>query len=122
MQTTPLEYRRAFYSEFAILGVWVPILCWLPESPAWYYKKGKHEEAKKAIRRLMGNIEGYDLEHEYAVMGQEIDESLVLMHKSSKLSWIACFKGTNLRRTLISTIPFSMQVGLSRILPLRASH
>lgn len=43
-------------------------------------------------------------------MSAEIDASLILMQKSSKLGIVACFKGTNLRRTLISTIPFSMQV------------
>jgi len=109
-QTAPFEFRRAFYAEFAILGVWLPILILLPESPAWYYKKGKHDAAKKSLRRLIGNVPGYDWDREYAVMAEEIDNSLVLMEKSSKYGFVACFKGTNLRRTLVSTIPFSMQV------------
>ena len=66
-------------------------------------------KAKKAMRRLIGNVEGYDIDHEYLVMKQHLAESQALMEKSSKLGWVACFKGTNLRRTLISTIPFSMQ-------------
>ncbi len=32
-QTAPLAFRNAFYSEFALLGVWLPILIFLPESP-----------------------------------------------------------------------------------------
>lgn len=57
----------------------------------------------------MGNVAGYDLDHEYAVLCQEIRDSEALAAKSSKNSFLACFKGTNLRRTLVSTIPFSMQ-------------
>ena len=109
-QTAPLEYRRAFYSQFAILGLWLPILVWLPESPAWLCKKGRHEQAQKSLRRLIGSVDGYDWDREYAVLKQEIDASLILTQKSSKLGFVACFKGTNLRRTLVSTIPFSMQV------------
>jgi hypothetical protein len=109
-QTAPLEYRRAFYSQFAILGVWLPILIWLPESPAWLYKKGREDKARRSLRRLIGNVEGYDWDREYAVMAQEIDASQALTEKASKVGLVACFKGTNLRRTLVSTIPFSMQV------------
>ena len=78
-------------------------------------KQGRADAAKKSLRRLIGSVEGYDFDHEYAVIEQEVAESRILMERSSKLGWIACFKGTNLRRTLISTIPFSMQV--SRVDP-----
>ena len=71
---------------------------------------GREDKAKKAMRRLIGNVQGYDVDHEYLVMKNNLAESQALMEKSSKVSWIACFKGTNLRRTLVSTIPFSMQV------------
>jgi hypothetical protein len=110
-----LEYRRAFYSEFAILGVWLPILVWLPESPAWLCKKGRHDQALKSLHRLVGNVDGYDWDREYAVIKQELDASQALTQKSSKLGFVACFKGTNLRRTLVSTIPFSMQVSFTAL-------
>lgn len=82
----------------------------LPESPVWYCKNGKHDKAMASLRRLNGKLPDYDEEHEYAVFRQEVEESEALVAKSSKYTWLACFKGTNLRRTLISTIPFSMQV------------
>lgn len=109
-QTTPLKYRNAFYSEFAIVGIWLPVLVFLPESPVWYCKKGMHDKAKAALHRLTGNVEGYDEEYEYAVFRQDVEESEAVAAKSSSVSWLACFRGTNLRRTLISTIPFSLQV------------
>ena len=80
-----------------------------PLSTVWLCKMDREVKAKKAMRRLIGNVEGYDIDHEYLVMKQHLAESQALMEKSSKLGWVACFKGTNLRRTLISTIPFSMQ-------------
>jgi hypothetical protein len=80
-------------------------------SAVWLCKMGREEKSKKAMRRLVGNVRDYDIDHEYLVMKHHLAESQALMEKSSKLGWIACFKGTNLRRTLISTIPFSMQVG-----------
>ncbi len=61
---------------------------------------------------LIGNVEGYHVEHEYAVLQEEVADSKILMEKSSNLGWLACFKGANLRRTLLSTIPFSMQVSV----------
>ena len=75
---------------------------------------GREDKAKKAMRRLIGNVQGYDVDHEYLVMKNNLADSQALMEKSSKVSWIACFKGTNLRRTLVSTIPFSMQVGAEK--------
>lgn len=107
--THPLAYRNAFYSEFVIVGVWIPVMLFLPESPVWYCRNGKHEKAMASLRRLTGRHEWYDEEHEYAVFRQGVEESEALAAKSSSYSYLACFKGTNLRRTLISTIPFSMQ-------------
>ncbi len=60
--------------------------------------------------RLIGTVDGYDVDHEYRAIEYQVAESKALMEKSSQLGWVACFKGTNLRRTLISTIPFTFQV------------
>lgn len=108
-KTKPLAYKNAFYSEFVIVGIWIPIMLFLPESPVWYCKNGRDDQAMRSLRRLVGNVPGYDYEHEYAVLKQEVAESEVLASKSSSMSWLACFKGTNLRRTIVSTIPFTMQ-------------
>lgn len=85
------------------------MLVFLPESPVWLHKKGKVAEAHRSRQRLVGRVEGYDEEREYQVMAQEIQHSMKQTQQSSQYSWVACLKGTNLRRTLISTIPLSMQ-------------
>lgn len=109
-QTTPFVFRTAFYSQFVFLGLWLPILALLPESPVWLYKRGNVEKAKRARRRLIGDVPGFDAEHEFAVFAQDIDRSVAMAAQTSKYSMLACLKGTNLRRTLVSTLPISIQV------------
>ncbi|KAJ0315177.1 hypothetical protein Brms1b_006290 [Colletotrichum noveboracense] len=77
-ETNPMHFRNIFYSEFVFCGLWIMPMLFLPESPAWYTSKGKHEEAKKSLHRLVGDVDGYDVEHEYAVMRYEIDQSIAL--------------------------------------------
>jgi hypothetical protein len=111
-QTNPWAFRHAFYSEFVLLGIWLVPCIILPESPVWLSRKGYHDKAKKSLRFLIGNVEGYDLEHEYAVLQREISESDRMLgadgNKSSQ--WLLVLKGTNLKRTLISALPLCIQV------------
>lgn len=99
-KTAPLEFRRIFYAQFVVVGLWLIPLFLVPESPTWLATKGRHEQGKKALRRLVGNVEGYDLEHEYAVLVAQHEASL----RQSKYSWTTLFKGHNLRRTMITCI------------------
>lgn len=93
----------------------------LPESPAWLCRKGHHDKAKKSLRFLIGNVDGYDLEHEYAVIRWDISESDRMLHAAGngKNPWLLLFKGANLKRALISALPLCVQV--SRINPLKVS-
>jgi hypothetical protein len=45
-----------------------------------------------------------------AVFSQTIDKSLEASQKASRFSMLATLKGTNLRRTLLSTLPLCVQV------------
>jgi hypothetical protein len=86
-------------------------------SVAFLCGKGRHEDAKKALRRLVGNVEGYDLDHEYEVLRFETDESIALAKNAGNTAWKALFTKTNLRRMVIATLPFTFQnfVGVSLI-------
>lgn len=110
-QTDPYGFRKAFFSQFVFLGLWLPILLLLPESPVWLHKRGNVDKAKRARRRLIGNVAGYDFEHEYAVFAQGLESSTAAAAQTSRYSMLACLKGTNLRRTLVSTLPICCQVG-----------
>ncbi|KAF5521898.1 Major facilitator-type transporter ecdC [Colletotrichum aenigma] len=79
-------------------------------SPAWYASKGKHEEAKKSLRKLVGDVEGCDVEHEYAVMRYEIDQSIALSQSlGGDSDWKALMTPINLKRAIISTLPLTFQ-------------
>jgi MFS family permease len=78
---------------------------------AWYASKGRHDEGKKALLRLVGNVKDYDVEREYAVLKYEMDESMALQKKNEGQSeWRALLTNkTNVKRAIISTLPFTFQ-------------
>lgn len=75
----------------------------------WYILKDRPEDAKKALRKLIGNVEGYDVDHEYAVLKHEADESVRIQTTQGRNEWRAFFAAINFKRTIIATLPFTMQ-------------
>ncbi|KAH7039567.1 general substrate transporter [Microdochium trichocladiopsis] len=105
----PMAFRNAFYSEFVFTSLWLLVMLWLPESPAWYASKGRDEEGKKALRRLVGGVDGYDIDHEFAVIRYDFEQSQA-KRKATQSDWGAIFKNkTNLQRAFVSAIPFTLQ-------------
>lgn len=107
--TMPMQFRNMFYSEFVFFGLWLVPMVFLPESPVWYALHDRPEDAKKALRRLVGNVEGYDVDHEYAVIKFEADESIRMQNRQSSNEWRAFFTLLNMKRSVIATLPFTMQ-------------
>ncbi|KAM5341255.1 hypothetical protein ACJ41O_015364 [Fusarium nematophilum] len=109
-ETEPLAFRHIFYSEFVFTGLWLIPMLYLPETPAWYASKGRHDEGKKALRRLTGDVKDFDIEHEYAVVKFEMEESRALAKGSNTSDWKALFTSkTNMKRAVTSTLPFTFQ-------------
>ncbi|KAL6354046.1 hypothetical protein LRP88_12598 [Fusarium phalaenopsidis] len=90
-ETDHMAFRHIFYSEFVFTGLWLFPMLYLPESP--------------------GNVEGYDFDHEYSVFRYEFVESLSMAKYGDENSdWKALFTSkTNLKRAIISTLPFTFQ-------------
>ncbi|KAF5012866.1 hypothetical protein FDECE_1156 [Fusarium decemcellulare] len=107
--TTPMKFRHMFYSEFIFAGLWCMPMLYLPESPVWYALKNRPEDAKKSLKRLIGNVEGYDVDHEYEVIKYEAEESTRIQHGHGNNEWRAFFTRINIKRTVIATLPFTMQ-------------
>lgn len=106
-RVNPLQARSPCHQAHCSLAIlmWLP----LPESPRWCLRRGNEARARSSLLRINKGCKDYDLENEIAVINQEIAEGRALTEASSKFSYIAIFKGPNLRRLLISFGPFAWQ-------------
>ncbi|KAK0669805.1 general substrate transporter [Cercophora samala] len=93
----------AYRIPFAVQWVWpVPIfigLLFAPESPWWYVRHNRKEEAKRSLLRLTSrNQPGFNVDHTLAMI-----EHTNEMEKNLKegVRFRDCFKGIDLRRTEI---------------------
>lgn len=109
VQQHGLPWRNAFFSELAFFGIFIPVTIFLPESPWYYAKKKQHARAKAALQKLNGAVPGYDVNHEYAVIADEVERTDALQQKQAAVAWVEVFKGTNARRTYISFLPLATQ-------------
>ncbi|KAL1907773.1 hypothetical protein Sste5344_006400 [Sporothrix stenoceras] len=111
VSTMPTDkWRHAVYSQWPFVGLALICLLLIPETPRFYAQRGKHEQAKKVMARIYAGVPDYDLEHEYAIVLKEIEDGKVLLNKQRKVSVLDCFRGTNLRRTIVSLVPYNNQL------------
>lgn len=97
-------YRAIFVSQYGVSGLGILVLAFMPESPWWLVNKGKMQKAMKSLSRL-----GYD-----AVQAEKrlsiITTTLAEVRKETEgASYAECFRKSNLRRTVISVMPLSIQ-------------
>lgn len=108
-----LQYYPGEWSyriPFAIQWVWVlPLFCLIflaPESPWWYVRKGRLEDADHSLRRLSQKSTAIDTKQMVAMM---VHTNKFEMEQESGSSILDCFKGSNLRRTEIACAVYAMQ-------------
>lgn len=94
---------------FALQWVWPPILImgmlFAPDSPWWLIRRGRNEDARKALRRLTNAPD------------VEVDKTMAMIFLTNELEkeiavgahYWDCFKGVNLRRTEITMITWAIQ-------------
>lgn len=96
-------YKAPFITEYAFPLIFIVVAFLAPETPWFLVKKERYDEARKALKRT-----GYgdDVENTLAHM----KETLVLEAElSTNSTYLDCFRGTNLRRTLICAMAYSGQ-------------
>ncbi|KAH6974507.1 general substrate transporter [Ilyonectria sp. MPI-CAGE-AT-0026] len=78
-----------------------------PESPTWLVRKGRIEDARKALRRLASGPTDEEINNTVAMIAytDHMEKEVV-----EGVSYLDCFRGTNLRRTEIACMVWAAQV------------
>ncbi|KAK4687230.1 MFS transporter, SP family, general alpha glucoside:H+ symporter, partial [Tremellales sp. Uapishka_1] len=101
----------SFRMPFAVQWVWpIPLFIAItlaPESPWWLVRHGKLEEAERSVRRLAAVRDRSRAQDTVAAMVRtnQLEEEAI-----AGTSFADCFKGTNLRRTEISVVSWTIQI------------
>ncbi|KIX01876.1 uncharacterized protein Z518_09603 [Rhinocladiella mackenziei CBS 650.93] len=102
----------AYRIPFAIQWFW-PLLLMVgvylaPESPWWLVRQNRIEEAKAVVRRLTSaqNVD-FDVDKHVALISLTTEHERAI---NTGTHYVACFKGTDLRRTIIVIGCYCMQV------------
>lgn len=97
--TTQWAYRI----PFAVQWVWpLPLfilVCFAPESPWWFVRKGRLREAEISVKRLSSRSTESHAKQKVAMM---VHTNQLERELQADSSYMHCFKGTNLRRTEIA--------------------
>ncbi|KAL3424482.1 sugar porter family MFS transporter [Phlyctema vagabunda] len=100
----------AYRIPYALQWMWpVPLIIGIsfaPESPWWLIRKGRSEDARRALQRLSSSESTTDLDQTVAMMvhTDELEKEI-----SSGTSYADCFKGIDLRRTEITCGVWAIQ-------------
>lgn len=103
------SFRLAFVMTFVVPGLYLIGLPFFPESPVWYMKKGREEDARKAALRLFGANADVDariekIKHELKQTADEEQNS-----KFSQTSWRAIFSKEHRSRTFVAVLGLQSQ-------------
>lgn len=103
-ETSRWAYRAVFCAQYGVALISTIGWPFMPESPWYLISKGHREDALKSFRRLgMSEVQSKrqidNIQHTLEKMKEE----------TSGASFLECFRGSNLRRTVISIMPLSIQ-------------
>ncbi|KAK0119863.1 hypothetical protein ONS95_011293 [Cadophora gregata] len=116
-KTGPESYRIPIGIQFAWAVILAGGLLFLPDSPRYFVKKGRLEDASRSLQRLRGQpAESEYIQNELAeIIANEEYERSVIPSAGFIDSWANCFKGSlfkqssNVRRTILGTSLQMMQ-------------
>ncbi|KAL2811391.1 general substrate transporter [Aspergillus granulosus] len=101
-QSSPEDWLTPVYTQWAHIGIMIIIYILVPESPVWCVNKGKHEQAKKVLRRLNYGVKDYDVDQQLQLLILSIDHERTVAAEQRSERWYAIFKGTDGLRTVIA--------------------
>ncbi|KAL0931581.1 MFS alpha-glucoside transporter [Colletotrichum truncatum] len=94
-----------FFAPVALqsqIGLMIIIYLFVPESPAWCVSQGKEERARKALRQLHWDVNGYDLDHQYNLLVLIVEHEKEVAAEQRREKWYSIFRGQDGLRTVIA--------------------
>ncbi len=80
-----------------------------PESPWWLTRQGKLVEAERALMKTVSKNSGYTEDDARKAVAMMHHTNQMEIEAKINISFVDCFKGTNLRRTEIASIVWLIQ-------------
>jgi hypothetical protein len=94
------SYRVAILSEYPLSAIPLILTIVIPESPVWLLRKNKTAAAQECFRKIHGAKVAAQHQDLFEEMSRTIAEESYAAHDRGA-TYIECFRGTNLKRTLI---------------------
>ncbi|GME43046.1 maltose permease [Neofusicoccum parvum] len=105
------SWKAAVVTQFGPVALCLILFIpFVPESPYYLVGKGRLDEARAALKKIRGSQAGFDLDEEVRAMQSTLDHERQSRADTNQASYLECFQGENLRRTLIACLPVVMQL------------
>ena len=101
------SFKLAFGMTFVMPTLFLIGMPFFPESPVWYMKKGREEQARKMIVKLYGA--NTDVDERITIIKTELEKAESEETGQSQTSWKAIFTTDNRMRTLVSCLGLQSQ-------------
>ncbi|PVH69734.1 general substrate transporter [Cadophora sp. DSE1049] len=102
---TRWAYRAVFCAQYGFAGIAALFVVFMPESPWWLCSRGEDQKALRSLARL-GYTENGEGEKRLAVIKFTLEQ---VKRETEGATYLECFRKSNLRRTIISIAPLSIQ-------------
>lgn len=99
------SYDILFACQWIFPIVILIALPFCPESPWWLVRRGQTAKAERALQRLTAP----SVDRKAILANIELTTQLEIDESNSDVGFSECFRGTDLRRTLISTMVYAIQ-------------
>ncbi|OAL45946.1 general substrate transporter [Pyrenochaeta sp. DS3sAY3a] len=102
--TTRWAYRAVFCAQYGFAAIATAFVWFMPESPWWLASKDRQADALRALNGL--GHRGQEGEQKLAQILTTLQE---VKRETEGVTYLECFRKSNLRRTIISIMPLSIQ-------------
>lgn len=102
--TNRWAYRAIFCAQYGFAAVAAALVFFMPESPWWLVSKNREDDAATSLRSLGYRDDG--IPKKLSAIKVTLEE---IRRETEGVTYFECFRRSNLRRTIISIAPLSIQ-------------